>query len=310
MKAVTDESSGRAGVSHRTVFAVLAVSVVVAIGFASYVFQRYLRYQPRVQDHVPADYAVALRLDVEPTASYEPFRKHLLPLLDADRAGDRAGLPPRLASLRSATTIELDVHLREIGVVVDRRGRWLVLLGGHFRRSGVVRGVADLLQREGAEVRLESRPERLVHGSGAALGVGKDGVIVLAAAEDLLLEVLEPKQRTVRFPAGTALSLAVGADPKAALSGLRVDVWPGQDFAAELRLPGPPGAAGSAPIERLLSGKTGDFKLLSGTGPWSIEPAAGGIWRASGVLSPAEFDRAVAELGSSLRTLLGLPLSE
>jgi hypothetical protein len=290
------------------VLAILAAGVILAVGFASYVFQRYLRYQPHVQDHVPADYAVALRLDVEPKASYEPFRQHLLPLLDADRAS-RPGLPPRLATLRSATTIELDVHLREIGVVVDRRGRWLVLLGGHFRQSGVVRGIAELLLREGAEVRIESRPERLVHASGAALGVGSDGVIVLAATDELLVEVLEPRKRSVRFPAGTALSLAVGSDGDAALSGLRVDVWPGQDFAAELRLPDA-GASGPAPIERLLSRKTGDFKLLSGTGAWHVERAPEGFWRASAVLSPAEFDGAVAELARSLRTLLGLPLSE
>jgi hypothetical protein len=288
------------------VFTVLVVSVVVALVFATYVFRRYLRYVPHVAEHMPADYAVALRLDVEHEATFEPFRRHLLPLLDADRPPGSHGLPPRLDTLRSATTIELDVDLREIGVVVDARGRWLVLLGGHFRRAGVARDLAALLEREGSRVQLETGPERLVLGSGAALGVCSDGVIALAADDELLLGVLDAKPRGVQFRAGTALSLAVGNGEDSPIAGLAVDVWPGEDFPIELRLPRTGDEHSAKSVAPLLSGNTGDFKLFAGTGPWHIAGAPGGALRASAVLSAAEFDAAVAELAGSLRTLLGL----
>jgi hypothetical protein len=305
----------RSGVSYRLVLALIAASLGVAFAGAVYVYLRYVRYVPRLDGHVPADFAVALRLDVEQAVVYEPFRQYLLPLIEVDRPqqarpggelalGGRAG--SRLEAFRSATTVELGVDLREVAIAVDTAGEWLVLLGGHFRRDGVVPGAFEVLEREGIPLELRAAPDRLVHPSGAAFAVAGDGVLVLAASEALLLRSLLRRPGPSRFRTGAALSVLVGQDEGSQLGGATLDVWPGQDFPLELHLPASQGLETSDDVEAVLSGKTGDFKLFEGTGPWRLTPQAGGSLRADTRLSRASFHAAVAELAESLGLLMGL----
>ena len=304
----------RRGVSHRAVFAVLAFTLALAFVGAVYVYARYVRYVPSVFAHVPANFAVALRLDVEQAVVYEPFRNHVLPLLEAHRSraprtrGDLSlggGAGSRLEAFRSATTIELGVDLRELAVAVDDTGNWIVLLGGHFRRDGVLAGTMEMLQREGIRTELRGGPERLVHGSGATFAVSSDGVLILASSEDLLLRSLPARTEASRFRSGAALSLLVGPDQGSPLGGATLDVLPGQEFPVELRLAPAAGPVSASDVEAVLSGKTGDFKLFEATGPWQVTRSEGGT-RATAVLSRARFDAVVAELARSLAVLIGL----
>jgi len=290
------------------VFAVLGVSLTLAFALALYVYQRYVSYVPRVTRHMPSEYALALRLDIEQAVVYEPFRRHLLPLIEASRTQDPTGgrkSVSRLQALRDQTTIELGVDLRELGIAVDRAGHWVVLLGGHFRRDEIVSGVARMLQREGIPVRLGGSPQRLVHQSGAAFAAADDGVLVLAQTEELLDRVLATQPERPELRAGTALAVAFGADDVSAWGGARLAVFPGQEFRAELVLPQAP-ELGEEALVALASGKTGDFKLLSGSERWQVRRDDGAPVRAATVLSRVEFDRLVANLASGLARLMGV----
>lgn len=299
----------RDGTSHGAVFAALAISIVLALGLAFYVYERYVRYVPRVAEHVPDDYAVALRLNVEQAVVYEPFRQHLLAMVEAKRASAPEGGQrnvSRLDALRDATTIELGVDLRELGIVLDRRGRWLVLLGGHFRQDGVVGGIARVLQREGISVERREGPERLVHGSGAAFAVTKDGVLLLAQSEALLLETLPPNADHPAFAPAPALCLRLGADDPGHLGGAVLEILPGQTFETDLVFPNAAPEVPDGALVEVLSGKTGDFTLLEGRTDWRFGRTPGGSRFAHTVLSRADFDRLVAGIAADLGRLLGL----
>lgn len=304
------DSGGRDGLSHRVVFAVLGVSLVLAFALAVYVYQRYVRYEPRVVEHMPADYSVALHLDVEQAVVYQPFRQHLLGLLEANRPTDPQGGRknlPRLEVLKVETTIELGVDLRELGIAVDRTGAWLVLLGGHFRQDGVAAGVARMLREEGVRAELRTAPERVVHDSGVAFAATGDGVLVLAQTEQGLLRALQASAAHPTFDSRAALSMRLGAEGSGLLDGVVLNVLPGQTFQAEVLFPSAPPQLEDTALVEVLAGNTGDFKLLADVEGWQFE-RAGGARRAHTVLSREDFDRLVQDVASGLARLMGLEL--
>lgn len=304
MTAPLTPRSTRDGISHRLVFAVLGGSVLLVFALSLYVYQRHIRYVPRATRHMPEDFSLALRVDVEEGVVYEPFRRHFLPLLEAGRSGEAKEVS-RLEGLRRRTTIELGVDLRELGVALDREGSWLVLLGGHFPRDGVVLGVERLLSDEGIAVRRLPGPERLLHPSGVAFGVSSDGVLVLAQSDEVLLRALRQNASRPELAADTALSLVFGRDP-GLLSTARLQVRAGQTFEAKLLLPQAPKDFGEPQLAALTSGKTGDFKLLSVVGSWRLSPESARGEHAQAVLSRSEFDHLVGSLADGLAVLMGL----
>lgn len=306
-------AGGRDGLSHRVVFGVLAISLAMAFALALHVYQRYVRYERHVAQHMPADYAVALHLSVEQAVVYDPFRQHLLALLEANRAsipeGGRKSVP-RLDILRDETSIELGVDLRELGIVVDPAGSWLLLLGGHFRADGVASGVRRMLQQEGVRTEVRAGSERLVHESGITLAAAPDGVLAIGQTESIVLGALSSRADHPAFASGAAFSLRLGPGGAGPLEGAVLTVLPGQTFEADFVLPHAPAELEDARLSELLSGNTGDFKLLAATKDWRFERAPGGGRHAHGVLSRAEFDRLVQELAAGLAHLMGLERPE
>lgn len=308
MRVRTDSSmSQRKSFSHRAVFLALAASLVLALGVAAYVFARYVRYRPLADRHLISDPAVVVRMDVEQAVVYEPFRRHLLPLLELGRRGPKS----RLERFESQTTIELGVDLREVVLETNTRGEFLIALGGHFRRDGVVRGARAMLAEEGIATAVSSSPERLVHASGVSFGVSRDGVLLLASSEALLLEALVPRPAPVKITPGAALELispnapADCCDPR--LRGVRLLVLPGQAFPAEvlLGLSEPPRDVPDA--GQVLSGKSRDFMLLGEDVQLEIESIEGASVRARARLSRGQFDAVVGRIGSDVASWFGGP---
>lgn len=184
-----------------------AAIVAVAVGL----YLRFVRYERIAGRHVPANAVVVLRLDVEQALLYEPFRKHLLPLLGGPSAPAPEG-DARLARVERRVRLSRG-DLRE--VVVARgpaAGDWTLSLGGVFQ-SGP--GTADL-GRALSEVDALWAPSpdgsAIVHGAtGVAVARAPDGVVVLGASVPLLAAALAPKAPPpAGVPGGRAGGFALG----------------------------------------------------------------------------------------------------
>ncbi len=166
----------RQSYSHRVVFIALAVSLLVAMGTALFIYEEYIKTTPVAAGHLPADVTYAVRLDVEQVVSYEPFRVHLLQVFETNRDEKE----PRVKHLERKTTLELGIDSRELVFAQLPDSQWLILLGGVFRRDGVLDGVMAMLKDEGIEV--ERQDDLLVHPSGQSFGVAEDGTLVLGSS--------------------------------------------------------------------------------------------------------------------------------
>lgn len=168
----------RQSYSHRVVFIALALSLLVAMGTALFIYEKYVKTTPVAASHLPLDVEYAVRLDVEQVVSYEPFRVHLLRVFETNRKEKE----PRVKHLERKTTLELGIDSREMVFAQLPHEQWLILLGGVFRRDGVLDGVGEMLEDEG--IRVERRKDLLVHGSGQSFGVAADGTLVLASSPE------------------------------------------------------------------------------------------------------------------------------
>lgn len=182
----------RRAISYRTVFWGLALSLLGACLGAAYIYERYVRYEPLAARHLPSDVLSVTHVNVEQAVVYEPFRKHLLSLLELGRVAPE----PRVKHLERKTTLELGVDSRELVFAELPEEQWLLLLAGMFRRDGVIEGVATMLRDEG----VASRKVRdcLLVGQRAAFTIAADGTLVLASS----LRVAEQARR-VRAVEGT-----------------------------------------------------------------------------------------------------------
>lgn len=174
----------RRSYSHRVVFIALALSLLAALGTALLIYQKYVKTTPKAASHLPAQVESALRLDVEQVVSYEPFRVHLLQVFETGREGPE----PRVKHLERKTTLELGIDSREIVFARLPHDAWLILLGGVFRRDGVLDGAAALLRDEGEK--FEVKGDLLVHANGHAFGVSDDGTLVLGSNEQVARDAL------------------------------------------------------------------------------------------------------------------------
>jgi hypothetical protein len=292
----------------RVVLTGLAVSLVAALAVAYYIYARYVRFDATASRHVAPGVEVLVRVDVQQAVVYEPFRKHLLHLLEAGRQGPES----RLLHLERKTTLELGVDTREV-VFGWGPGVWSIAAGGLFRRDQVVEGVGRMLDDEHLAHRLLEGPRRIVMASGAAFGVTEDATLLVTSSDAALLgafgqgpthltpEVGELVVLSALRPAGFPL----GAGRK--VERLRAGIRAGSDFSYKLELfySGPP-----------LSGGPAVWGNPAG-GPWAalgalhaarvLEPRPG-HYVAEGELSRTEFEELLARLAVQVRSAARLPI--
>ncbi|HSC88539.1 MAG TPA: hypothetical protein VLC09_14755 [Polyangiaceae bacterium] len=178
--APVEERGG--SLSFRVIWVGLALSVIGALCVAYYIYLRYVRFEPSAAHHVTEGAELVARIDVQQAVVYQPFRKHLLHLLEAGRTGPES----RLLHVERKTTLELGVDTREVVLGVGEGNLWSIALGGLFRPDGVVTGVGRMLDDEKIEHRLLAEPERLEVGPVGAergvFGLADDGTLILAGS--------------------------------------------------------------------------------------------------------------------------------
>lgn len=225
----------RASHSPRTVFAAFVVSLAVAFVCALYIHQRFTSYTPRIALHVPSKPQLVVWLNVEQNVGFEVFQGLLAAALEFQRHQPE----PRVKHLEAKTGLELEVDTREVAFVsVDER-RWLILLGGLYRRDRVVSGLSRWLTELGLQPTTEG--DLVIAADGHAFGISSDGVLIASneaqLARDALVRHPPSEQASVLSKPGSFMNLlsydAPGARPGAAqVSGDRVwvSVEPGNPF--------------------------------------------------------------------------------
>src|SRR5690606_4343079 len=120
-------------------------------------------------------------LDLEQVVLFEPFRRHVLPVV-RDLLAQQGGLP----TLEEKTGIDLAMDLREVMFArSNREGHWVVGVGGLFPQSDVVAGLHELVQESElpgcsfAESRLSCPPY------GVFVEQADDGVILFTSDNQL-----------------------------------------------------------------------------------------------------------------------------
>jgi hypothetical protein len=199
----------RRAVAPRVVFLGLVASFAMAGAVAVWIYARYVAYERIAAQHVHDSAAAVVRIDLEQVVTYEPFRRHLLPLVT--RGGRDGRLKPRLDRLKHHTRVELGVDVREIVYASGPdAGRWSLALGGVFPKSGVPRGLHRVLDEEGiySEITLNA----LQFQSGARMTQAADGVIVLASDAASLSSAATAGNRAAGLGLPNSVPVAVALD--------------------------------------------------------------------------------------------------
>jgi hypothetical protein len=243
----------RTGLGHRAVFAVFALTLLVACAGGVLIYFKYVAYGRVAARHLPGDTVLAARLDVETVLISQSVGRHLLPLFDQGAHGP-ADLKQRHDRFRAHTGVELGRDLREIVLGVAGSG-WVVVFGGKFPKSGLVDGLETTLQEEGTATTL-SDGLLLVQG-GPAIGQAIDGALIVASDAPRLRTALQ----------GSEAYLRLGLPPEGA-----------GGFALLVGTPSPPGFEGfervSGAVElsadmtvdvavRLRAGRTADLGAIA-----------------------------------------------
>jgi hypothetical protein len=192
--------SSRLGLSWRIVAAGFGALLLVGLGIAVVIYFRLIRYERVAARHLPGATTLALRVDVEHVSFYEPFRKNILPLANQGGTTQRFAhvLSSRTQRIRDKTGIELGVDIREfVLALATGRSDWLLLAGGKFPKSGVVRGMSAVFAEEGIANRLAPDERSLILATGIAFGQASDGVLLVASSQARLQSAL-PVQQTYR----------------------------------------------------------------------------------------------------------------
>ncbi len=173
----------RRSFSHRTVFAALAISLILAMGVAVYIYFRYIRYERVAARHVPPGAVAALRGDLEKVVLYEPFRAHLMKMLD-ERPSTAPDPSSRVDRLKRHTGVEIGVDTRELVFVWGPSPLdWGMIIGGMFRAGAVVPGVERMMVEEGRPFARSQDGAVLVAPGGVAIAQASDGVVIIASSE-------------------------------------------------------------------------------------------------------------------------------
>jgi len=167
------------------------------------------RYRPLAVHHLPATTAFAARLDGRELFQFEPFQRHILPLLD-----DAPGTAGRAEILKKHTGIDLRDDVKEVVVSITQDGEVVVLVGGRFEGRKFKRvPFVDGLERTFAESHVEgfSRDGELLVGHGLAIAQAEDTTLVVGSSPALTRASLGTSDawRGVGLPTSGAASLVV-----------------------------------------------------------------------------------------------------
>jgi hypothetical protein len=206
----------RAGLGHRAVFSVFALTLSAAFVGGVLIYFKYVAYARVAARHLAPDTVLAARIDVETVLISESVGRQLLPLFDQGMHG-APNLKARHDRFRAHTGVELGRDLREIVLGVADSG-WVVVFGGKFPKSGLVEGLATTLQEEDTEATLSNGVLQVA--AGPAIGQAVDGALVVASDATRLRAALE----------GSEAYLKLGLPPEGA-----------GGFALLVRPPIPPG---------------------------------------------------------------------
>lgn len=278
----------RASFSYRTVFWGLAVSLVLAVIVAGYIYDRYVRFVPTAAVHLPKDFQFAARLDVEQAVVYEPFRTFIVPLIERGRTGSET----RAKHLERATTLEVLVDAREFVYGELPGGEWIVIAGGMFRQDGILSEVQEMMRAEGVE--LSRQPEGLIHPSGVSFGVSPGGNLLLTSSPSVLKNAL-PASFGGPFghnAEGAALHLERKRSEESAV-GFTLSVLPEDPFLLQIIFDPP-----EAPSDELIK-KVAEIPPLTSLVPLSGLSLSPGSAPSESLLSPltrADFDESVRGL--------------
>lgn len=206
----------RTGLGHRLVFTVFGLSLAVAFTGGLLIYFKFVAYGRVAARHLPDDTTLAARIDVETLLISDPVRARLLPLFDQGVLG-RPALKPRHDRFRAHTGVELGRDLREIVLGLSPSG-WVIVFGGKFPRTGLVRGLQTTLAEEPTDASLVG--DVLQVRNGPAIGQATDGALIVASDAARLRAALQGGQAYLRL----------GLPPEAA-----------GGFAYLVREPSPPG---------------------------------------------------------------------
>ncbi len=173
----------RRSFSHRTVFTGLVVSLLFAMAVAVYIYLRYIRYERVASRHLPPGTVAALRVDLEKVVLYEPFRAHLMKLID-ERPSSAPDPTSRIERVKRHTGVEVGVDVREIVFGYGPSPLdWGVIVGGMFRKDAVVLGIERMMAEEGRPFARSQDGAVLVAPGGVAIAQAADGAVIIASSE-------------------------------------------------------------------------------------------------------------------------------
>ena len=189
-----EQPARRRGIAPGWVLGALFLTFVGAFGAAFWIYARYVAFERHAARHLVDGARLAVRVDLEKIVLYAPFREQVLPLVQGPEEDPR--LKPRLIRLRQHTGVELGVDVREIVYSRgERPGSWALAVAGMFPKTGVVRGIHEVLTEEGAQSRFDAATERLYLGPSVVVQQAADRVVVFASDPESLASALAPSDR-------------------------------------------------------------------------------------------------------------------
>ncbi len=209
----------RGSTKHSKVLLGLFVLFVLFLGGMWLAYVRLVQYERRAALHVPEGAPFAARLDLEQVVLFEPFRRHVLPVV-RDLLAQQGGL----ATLEEKTGIDLAMDLREVMFArAAREGHWVAGVGGLFPSDGVVSGLYEIVQEAKlpgctfANERLSCPPY------GVFVEQADDGIVVFSSDAQLLVQALAPSEHYERLGLGRNDAAGFGMDGSwlRALPGVR-----------------------------------------------------------------------------------------
>lgn len=310
----------RPGISPIPVLVGLLISFVFTMGAALWIYKKWIQYEPRVFGALPRESEQFAYLDIEQALVYEPFRRHLLPLIEVGRNSRES----RLLAIERKTGIELGVDARELLWYRTGQGGG-VLLGGLLRQDRLVPGMLGLMQEEGLAARSlgneGSAMDGLAIGS-ARLSAPSRGVIgiergtlnsprgpeiaphrllpsflstVATGQIVLLARRREPLEGDPKRSLESWISVSVEDEFRLLVSSEAIDRGEGMRFSSELS------EVVAAHLKQTAREGAG-CAVIQGQGDLRAGP-----WVRSCSLSRGSLDRIVAALATDVRELFSLP---
>lgn len=174
----------------------LALVIVLVVGF---LYIRFVRYERVAVHHIPKGATVALRLDVQQAVLYEPFRRHLLPLLGGPSRPPAEGDARVLAFERRSGIGRAD--LREVVVFRGPGPKdWAIVLGGIFHRTPSRSALATELAAVDSQWKLGQDGLVKYGDTGLSAADASDGVIIVASSAEVVSAALSPVEPGLLLP--------------------------------------------------------------------------------------------------------------